>query len=193
MVLGAHKERRILLENNPHLSKLFEKLYFCLQSKYVSDDTLKMNGITANWVPIAIPFSNWTSWPAPFGHPIFASAPIVMPAVMKFYDSMSGFTCPPSHIMGKRRAMRKFPQLDEDAVGRVTVGAGLFAPIDDLAVALAVDKAVVEALLLPPILEIAGKGHARCRSTDHVPSLACGDVSVLPDGLLQRQILRVTN
>ena len=38
-----------------------------------------------------------------------------MPAVMKFYDSMSGFTCPPSHIMGKRRAMRKFPQLDEDA------------------------------------------------------------------------------
>lgn len=74
-----------------------------------------MNGITANWVPIAIPFSNWTSWPAPFGHPIFASAPIVMPAVMKFYDSMSGFTCPPSHIMGKRRAMRKFPQLDEDA------------------------------------------------------------------------------
>ena len=40
MVLGAHKERRILLENNPHLSKSFEKLCFFLQSKYVSDDTL---------------------------------------------------------------------------------------------------------------------------------------------------------
>lgn len=28
---------------------------------------------------------------------------------------MSGFTCPPSHIMGKNRAARKFPQLDQDA------------------------------------------------------------------------------
>lgn len=88
MVLGAHKERKILLENNPHLT---------------------------NWVPIAIPFPSWVSWPAPFGHPVFASAPMVMPAVMKFYDGMSGFTCPSSHIMGKSRAARKFPQLDEDA------------------------------------------------------------------------------
>ena len=100
---------------------------------------------------------------------------------------------PPFYTNSSSPLFRTQLALDEDAVGRVTVGAGLFAPIDDLAVALAVDKAVVEALLLPPILEIAGKGHARCRSTDHVPSLACGDVSVLPDGLLQRQILRVTN
>lgn len=88
MVLGAHRERLVLLDNNPHLT---------------------------NWVPIAIPFSSWWSWPAPFGHPIFITAPIVMPAVMKFYDSMSGFTCPPSHIMGRKRALRKFPQLTEDA------------------------------------------------------------------------------
>mmetsp|Transcript_17911 Transcript_17911/g.44271 ORF Transcript_17911/g.44271 Transcript_17911/m.44271 type:complete len:769 (-) Transcript_17911:1995-4301(-) len=88
MVMGAHKERRIMLENNPHLT---------------------------NWVPIAIPFTSWVSWPAPFGHPIFSTAPMVMPLVMKFYDGMSGFTCPPSHIMGRNRAARKFPQLDQNA------------------------------------------------------------------------------
>jgi hypothetical protein len=38
-----------------------------------------------------------------------------MPLIMKIYDGMSGFTCPPSHIMGKKRALRKFPQLDEQA------------------------------------------------------------------------------
>jgi glycerol-3-phosphate dehydrogenase len=87
MVLGAHRERRALLENNPHLTK---------------------------WVPIAVPMTTWVTWPPPFGHPIFAIAPLVLPAVMKFYDSMSGFTCPPSHIMSKSRARRKFSQLNED-------------------------------------------------------------------------------
>mmetsp|Transcript_11936 Transcript_11936/g.14824 ORF Transcript_11936/g.14824 Transcript_11936/m.14824 type:complete len:748 (-) Transcript_11936:930-3173(-) len=84
MVHGAHKERRILLENNPHLT---------------------------NWVPIAVPIDKWISWPPPFGHPLFVTAPLVLPAVFKFYDGMSGFTCPSSHIMGKTRAERKFPQL----------------------------------------------------------------------------------
>ena len=87
MVLGAHRERRYLLENNPHLT---------------------------NWVPIAIPMKTWIQTPPPFGHPLFCLAPVVFPAVMKFYDALSGFTCPPSHIMGKARARRKFPQLDED-------------------------------------------------------------------------------
>ena len=87
MVLGAHKERRILLENNPHLT---------------------------NWVPIAVPMTSWVTWPPPFGHPIFCIAPLVLPLVFKFYDSLSGFSCPPSHIMSKSRARRKFPQLDED-------------------------------------------------------------------------------
>jgi len=87
MVVGAHKERRILLENNPHLT---------------------------NWVPIAVPMKTWTVWPAPLGHPIFSLVPMVLPAVFKFYDSLSGFSCPPSHIMSRSRAQRKFPQLDED-------------------------------------------------------------------------------
>mmetsp|Transcript_9046 Transcript_9046/g.12527 ORF Transcript_9046/g.12527 Transcript_9046/m.12527 type:complete len:756 (-) Transcript_9046:425-2692(-) len=87
MVLGAHKERRILLENNPHLT---------------------------NWVPIAVPMKSWVQWPPPFNHPLFSIAPVVFPGVMKFYDSLSGFSCPPSHLMMKKRAKRKFPQLDED-------------------------------------------------------------------------------
>jgi glycerol-3-phosphate dehydrogenase len=87
MVLGAHKERRILLENNPHLT---------------------------NWVPIAIPITSFIMTPAPFGHPLFSSAPFTLPLIMKFYDSLSGFTCPPSHIMSRSRANRKFPQLDKD-------------------------------------------------------------------------------
>mmetsp|Transcript_7499 Transcript_7499/g.13508 ORF Transcript_7499/g.13508 Transcript_7499/m.13508 type:complete len:540 (-) Transcript_7499:210-1829(-) len=33
---------------------------------------------------------------------------------MKFYDGLGSFVSPPSHIMLPRRAMRKFPQLDED-------------------------------------------------------------------------------
>ena len=69
MLLGLHKERRILLENNPHLT---------------------------NWVPIAVPFSSWLSWPPPFSHALFSIAPLVMPAVMKVYDGIGGFTCPPS-------------------------------------------------------------------------------------------------
>jgi glycerol-3-phosphate dehydrogenase len=88
MVLGAHQERKILLENNPHLT---------------------------NWVPIAVPITSWVTWPPPFGHPIFATAPFTLPPLFKFYDSLSGFSCPPSHIMGKKRAMRKFPQLSNNA------------------------------------------------------------------------------
>lgn len=85
LVQVASNERKILLQNNPHLT---------------------------NWVPIAIPVRNWLSWPPPMGHPLFALAPMTLPIVMKFYDSLSGFTCPPSHIMNIARSERKFPQLD---------------------------------------------------------------------------------
>ena len=86
-MLGAHRERRFLLEKQPHLT---------------------------NWVPIAVPVRSWIQWPPPFGHPIFAIAPLVLPFIFKFYDSLSGFTCPPSHVMSKARATRKFPQLGTD-------------------------------------------------------------------------------
>ena len=90
MVSNCHKERRLLLENNPHLT---------------------------NWIPIAVPIDSLISWPPPFDHPLFCIAPLVLPLVFKFYDGMSGFTCPPSHYMDKSRAERKFPQLaSEDAL-----------------------------------------------------------------------------
>ena len=87
MVLGAHRERTFLLQTQTHLT---------------------------NWLPIAVPIEKWISWPPPFGHPIFSIAPMVLPLVMKLYDAMGGFTCPPSHVITKKRAKRKFPQLRED-------------------------------------------------------------------------------
>lgn len=52
MVLGAHRERRFLLETQPHLTR---------------------------WVPIAVPMSRWFMWPAPMGHPIFSLAALTLP------------------------------------------------------------------------------------------------------------------
>ena len=86
MVLGAHRERRFLLETQPHLTK---------------------------WVPIAVPIQDWLIRPAPMGHPLFSVIPMVLPLVMKFYDSLGKFCSPSSHIMSHSRARRKFPQLDQ--------------------------------------------------------------------------------
>jgi len=68
-----------------------------------------------NWVPIAIPFSSWYVSPAPFNHPLFAFFPMIAPLVLKFYDSLSSFSCPPSYVMGPKKAKEIFPQLrDKD-------------------------------------------------------------------------------
>ncbi|GBG28289.1 Glycerol-3-phosphate dehydrogenase, mitochondrial [Hondaea fermentalgiana] len=85
MVMGAQRERRYFLETQPHLT---------------------------NWIAIAVPIDRWISWPPPMGHPLFAAAGMLLPAVFKFYDSLCGFTCPPSYIMSTRRARERFPQLD---------------------------------------------------------------------------------
>ena len=85
MVIGAHRERRFLLETQRHLT---------------------------SWVPIAVPVDRWLAFPPPMGHPIFSLAPMLLPLVFRFYDSLSWFTCPPSHVMSRARARRKFPQLD---------------------------------------------------------------------------------
>lgn len=84
MVVSCHSERRYMLEKNAHL---------------------------CNWVPIAIPFDRFVVTPAPFGHPLFALFPILAPFVLKFYDSLSGFSCPPSYVMGPKLASQTFPQL----------------------------------------------------------------------------------
>ena len=84
MVVNCHRERRYMLEKQAHL---------------------------CNWVPIAIPFTSWVVTPAPFGHPLFSLFPILAPFVFKFYDSLSGFSCPPSYILGKKKSKLAFPQL----------------------------------------------------------------------------------
>ena len=86
MVFNCHQERKYMLDKQKHLT---------------------------NWVPIVCPFTEWNIWPPPFGHPIFSLFPVLAPAVFKFYDALSQFTCPPSYIMTKKEARTKFPQLNE--------------------------------------------------------------------------------
>lgn len=84
MVRNCHKERRYMLEQNAHL---------------------------CSWLPIAVPFTQWIVQPAPFGHPMFGLFPFLAPLVFKVYDSLSGFSCPPSYVMSAAQAKQKFPQL----------------------------------------------------------------------------------
>lgn len=86
MVFQCHQERKYMLDKQRHLTK---------------------------WVPIACPFTEWNIWPPPFGHWLFSFFPVLAPGVFKFYDSLSQFSCPPSFIMGKKAARKKFPQLNE--------------------------------------------------------------------------------
>lgn len=84
MVVSCHRERRYMAERQPHL---------------------------VHWMPIAVPFRSWTVWPPPLGHPLFSLFPIIAPFAFKLYDSLSSFSCPPSFVMGKAAARKKFPQL----------------------------------------------------------------------------------
>jgi glycerol-3-phosphate dehydrogenase len=66
-----------------------------------------------NWLPIAVPITRWVIWPPPFGFAPAALGPLgLFPVFFKFYDSLSGFSSPPSHIMMHNRGVRKFPQMD---------------------------------------------------------------------------------
>lgn len=88
MVQNCHRERRFLLEMQPHL---------------------------ANWIPLAVPFTQWILWPPPFGFAPAALGPLgLFPAFFKVYDAMGGFCSPPSHIMTPKRADRKYPMLAQD-------------------------------------------------------------------------------
>lgn len=90
MVLNCHRERKFLLDTQPHLT---------------------------NWLPIAVPLTKWVQWPPPFGFPPAALGAFgLFPLFFKFYDSLTGFTCPPSHIMTPSRAKRKFPQLANNKI-----------------------------------------------------------------------------
>jgi glycerol-3-phosphate dehydrogenase len=66
-----------------------------------------------NWIPIAMPFTSWHISPPPFNNSLYGFFPILAPMVLKFYDSLSLFQCPPSYILTKRKAQEVFPQLEE--------------------------------------------------------------------------------
>ena len=57
--------------------------------------------------------AKWIVWPPPFGHWLFSLFPVLAPAVFKFYDGMSGFACPPSYSIGKNKAGKLFPQIND--------------------------------------------------------------------------------
>jgi len=89
MVFNCHQERKYMLEKQRHLTW---------------------------WMPIVCPFTEWHIWPPPFGHWLFSFFPVLAPAVFKFYDGLSQFTCPPSFIMGPKETAAKFPQLNEKEI-----------------------------------------------------------------------------
>ena len=86
MVFHCHQERQFMMDKQRHL---------------------------CNWVPIAMPFTEWHISPPPFKHPLFGFFPVLAPPVLKIYDSLSYFQCPPSYILTKKRAREVFPQLEE--------------------------------------------------------------------------------
>lgn len=90
MVMNCHRERTYMMKEQPHL---------------------------AQWLPIAVPMTRWLIWPPPFNYPPAALGPLGLFTVFfKFYDALSGFNCPPSHIMTPSRAKRKFPQLATSSI-----------------------------------------------------------------------------
>lgn len=65
MVLNCHRERRFLLEKQPHLT---------------------------SWIPIAVPITSWIIWPPPFDFYPAALGPLgLFPLFFKFYDALSWF------------------------------------------------------------------------------------------------------
>jgi hypothetical protein len=60
----------------------------------------------------------WITYPnPPFGYLPAALGPLgLFPLFFKFYDALSGFACPPSHVMLPKRAKRKFPQLSNSTI-----------------------------------------------------------------------------
>jgi glycerol-3-phosphate dehydrogenase len=81
MVFHCHQERQFMMDQQRHL---------------------------CNWVPIAMPFTEWHISPPPFKHPLFGFFPVYAPLGLKLYDSLSFFRCPPSFIMTKKKGKRSF-------------------------------------------------------------------------------------
>lgn len=89
LVFNSHKERRYMTEQQAHL---------------------------CHWIPLVIPFDRWHVSPPPFGHWLYGFFPLMAPAVLKFYDALSFFQCPPSYILTRDKAKVLFPQLVQENI-----------------------------------------------------------------------------
>lgn len=62
MVMNCHRERKFLLEQQPHLT---------------------------SWLPIAVPLKSWVQWPPPFNYPPAALGPLgLYPLFFKFVSQL---------------------------------------------------------------------------------------------------------
>jgi glycerol-3-phosphate dehydrogenase len=77
-----------------------------------ADTLMEKQHHLCQWLPIAIPFDRWHVSPPPFHHALYGFFPVLAPFVLKFYDALSWFQCPPSYILTKSRIPEVFPQLD---------------------------------------------------------------------------------
>ena len=77
-----------------------------------------VNRHLCEWVAIACPFTSWYKVDKEGRYPLnqwlFAFFPTVAPAVMKFYDALSGFSCPGSYVLTPSKAKTSFPQLKQE-------------------------------------------------------------------------------
>ena len=116
MVFQCHQERMYMLEKQKHLTNWVRRKTNKFFSNWVQPFTYVHLFTIFLQVPIVCPFTEWHIWPPPFGHWLFSFFPLLAPAVFKFYDGLSQFSCPSSFIMGKKRAREMFPQLNEREV-----------------------------------------------------------------------------
>lgn len=89
MVIHCHRERHYMVTKNRHLCE---------------------------WLPIVVPFNTWYATPPPLGYSLYSFFPVLAPVTFLFYDSLSGFSCPSSYILGKKRAKEVFPTLDAETL-----------------------------------------------------------------------------
>lgn len=76
-----------------------------------------VNRHLCEWIAIACPFTTWYKVDKEGRYPLkqwlFAFFPVLAPVVMKFYDALSGFSCPSSYILTANAAKTSFPQLKQ--------------------------------------------------------------------------------
>jgi glycerol-3-phosphate dehydrogenase len=111
LTLENYTERGI----GPTLSHFWSEMKMVYHCHVERHYMVTVNKHLCTWIPLAVPFTSWYAVDEqgrfPLGHWLFAYFPVLAPMVMKFYDALSGFSCPSSYILTASRAQQSFPQL----------------------------------------------------------------------------------